>query len=207
MKALEIAQLFQSAITSIAIISGGAWAVYIYVNSTSTSAIVGTEVQKARCLAQTALDINIIDNSKLYPGAKGFVIGIVDIKNVGSAPVNLHFDNPPIRVSKIDFTNDGKVTQQTIHDAIDIELYRAPSVISITNGASPATQPVSDISVLPGKSIREPFLLKVPSAAFYMIDFWGGERKLWNGDKNCTIFQRDETKGYAWEATTIVHVD
>jgi hypothetical protein len=204
--------LVQSVLTCLAIVIGGIWAYYTFFSSQSPWAIVNTELLKEHCTARGALDIRIVDDSKSYPSQKGVIVGHIEIKNVGTRPVTLQLGNyPAIRIAKIDFETDGKVTQRTISNGVDIELYRAPSLVPKADdaGSSVSTQPINAINILPRATKRQPFVVRVPSNNWYMIDFWGGDREMMSEDSSCKRNSDDERRlqGYAWEGTAIFHVD
>jgi hypothetical protein len=203
--ATRIANFVQSLLTSLAILVGGGWAVYTFWWTQSPQALVDIETLKDRCLRKGSLDIKIVDNIKSYPQLKDTIVGAVEFKNVGTRPVLLDLANDhPIRISKVEFTDNGTIAHQTISQVVDLEFYRAPSV----NSTPLPAEAESKISILPGRTVSEPFVAKVKSNGWYMIDFWGGKRDIETTDATCSKSLTDakELPEFAWEATAIVLV-
>jgi hypothetical protein len=214
-KWVAVVAIVQGVITSIAIVAAGLWALFTFVVTQSPLAVVRTELLKEHCTASGTLDINIIDNRKSYPQERispppQIIIGQVEMKNVGTRRVLVKVPNNPIRISKISFEPSGEIKQRDIVYDQDIQFFRAPSSIGLINKrAMSADSPDGDISILPGRTARQPFMAKVDSDGWYMVDFYGGPRDIDSDDPYCRKYSDNPNQPipFHWEATAIFYVN
>ena len=157
----------------VALVVGGAWAVYRFVVLESASARLNYEKQLS---ASKAFGIQVdIDASSFTDGSCN-VFGNIKLQNVGSLLTVVELNRrPPIAVSRVRVSEDGH--------SVDTASQRLFWIDDTDQ------RPAGNASVVPGRTVSLPFAASVDEPGLYMlrftapVHFQGGDgknAKIWN---------------------------
>lgn len=190
----QVFEILNKVIVSCAVLVGGGWAFYKYVIFESPTAQVAVAELKRYCSERGSLDIKIEADTK-----NSTLIGKVIVKNIGTRLVDLHTSDPsidsPLTMAKIEASENGELKYSKItRITIPFTIY------------DNSVQPLTDFSVLPGRTLELYFIAPVPEPGAYLISFLGGRRNTIPDDDVCKSIPMHEEDAI-WAAATIHWVE
>jgi hypothetical protein len=188
----DLVEVVKNILEALAILAAGVWALFHFFILESPSAQIELEDFKRICADKGALDIEILQQAS---ADKGVLRGVIKLKNVGKREVPLDLTKyKPIQFSPVRFNDDGRYSLTSGPDAnFTLAIPGFPPDI------------LTEFFILPGRTLRLPFIEKLPSDTWYMVSFNGGMRNIQTDNPKCVEF---EPKGgpTIWHAESIVKV-
>jgi hypothetical protein len=186
-------------LTSLAILLGGGWAFYRYVVLESPESQLALEELKKLCDARGALDIRI-KPSNLDNRAAGVLSGIVEMKSVGTRPVEIDFTKEaPLIFSEVVFIDTGGYQLKFVRKAF------------FQDAGHESPPGITKYLILPGRTFEAPYIERFQAGQFYMVTFRGGEMKIVADSserkEECKTFEPDPKENqWRWHAHAILRV-